>query len=278
MKKISAAFDGLKFSESTLAYSIALAKAAKAVLSGVFLESFLYHSYRLEGIIGKEGMLQAKIKQHIKEDKSARDHSHKLFETACKNAKLRYSIHCDLGITMLEVIRESVYSDLMIVNNEDTFSTVEQAKPSLFIYQLLSESKSPLLIVPTTYHKIENIIILYDGKPRAVNAIKMFHHLFPSMKDLPMEVVSVSAVGNKSENQDQELMDEFIQCHYPQAITVKLAGDPKERILNHLKHAHPGSLIVMGVNQRSWTSRFFHPSLTEKVLEKVNLPVFVVNS
>lgn len=278
MKKISAAFDGLKFSESTLAYSIALAKAAKAVLSGVFLESFLYHSYRLEGIIGKEGILQAKVKQHMQEDKKTRERSHKLFEAACKKARLRYSIHCDLGITMLEVIRESVYSDLMIVNNDETFSTTEQPKPSLFIYELLSESKCPLLLVPKTYHKIENIVILYDGRPRAVNAIKMFHHLFPLMKDLPIEVISVSAVQNKSENQDKELMDEFIQCHYPQASTIELTGEPKELILNHLNHANPGSLIVMGANQRTWISRFFNPSLAEKVLEKINLPVFIVNS
>ncbi|MEJ5995283.1 universal stress protein [Pedobacter sp. Du54] len=278
MKKISAAFDGLKFSESTLAYSIALSKAAKAVLSGVFLESFLYHSYRLEGIIGKEGALQAKIKQHMREDKKIREHSHKLFEAACKKAKLMYSIHCDLGITMLEVIRESVYSDLMIVNNNDTFSTVEQPKPSLFIYELLSESKCPLLIVPKKYHKIENIIILYDGRPRAVNAIKMFHHLFPLMKNLPIEVISVSAVNKQSENPDKELMDEFIQCHYPQANTVELMGEPKELILNHIKHANLGSLIVMGANQRSWVSRFFNPSFAENVLENVNIPVFIVNS
>jgi len=52
MKKISAAFDGLKFSSATMAYAIEAAIKSKAVLSGVFLDDFLYHSYNLYDMVG----------------------------------------------------------------------------------------------------------------------------------------------------------------------------------------------------------------------------------
>jgi nucleotide-binding universal stress UspA family protein len=278
MKKISAAFDGLRFSESTLAHSIALAKASKAVLSGVFLESFLYHSYNLEDVIEKDGITKGNVKRHMREDKKVRENCAKIFETACKAAKLKYALHRDIGLTILEVVRESIYSDLLLINNEDTFSTMKQLKPSLFICELLSEVKCPLLVVPTTYHKIERVVILYDGRPRAVTAIKMFHHLFPHMKDLPIEVLFVSAADYHRQRPDQELMDEFINCHYPQATSIELRGDHKVLILNHLEKTDPDTLIVMGANQRSRVSRLFTPSLVEKVLEKIDLPVFIVNS
>jgi nucleotide-binding universal stress UspA family protein len=277
MKKISTAFDGLKFSESSLSYAIALAKASKATLSGVFLESFLYHSYNLEGIVSQQGMLNAQIKKRMKQDKGERDRSAKLFEKACKTAKVKYRIHRDLGITIMEAIRESIYSDLLLVNSGDTFSALEKSKPSLFIRELLSEAECPLMIVPTKYHKIEKAVLLYDGRPRAVTAIKMFHHLFTWMKELPIEVLCVSGQDDPNQLPNKELMDEFIRCHYPKATTVQLNGEPEKMIIEHLKDASPGTLIVMGTNQRSRVSRWFRPSLAEKVVEHTELPVFIVN-
>jgi len=44
MKKFIAAFDGLKFCESTSEYAISLAKQTRAHLVGVFLDDFTHHS------------------------------------------------------------------------------------------------------------------------------------------------------------------------------------------------------------------------------------------
>ena len=60
MKKISAIFDGLKFSTSTLEYAIQLAAQSKALLSGVFLEDFTYHSYKLFDMVGSQGVSKEK--------------------------------------------------------------------------------------------------------------------------------------------------------------------------------------------------------------------------
>ena len=46
MKKIIAAFDGLKYSKATAAYAIDVATRAHAHLTGIFLDDLIYHSYR----------------------------------------------------------------------------------------------------------------------------------------------------------------------------------------------------------------------------------------
>lgn len=45
MQKIIAAFDSLRFSESTLRYTVELSKQANANVVSVFLDDSLYHSY-----------------------------------------------------------------------------------------------------------------------------------------------------------------------------------------------------------------------------------------
>ena len=85
MKKISAAFDGLKFSESTLSFAIKLAQASKAMLSGVFLESFLYHGYKIYDMVGTHGISEVKMRHLLEKDTETRLKSSAIFGLACKN-------------------------------------------------------------------------------------------------------------------------------------------------------------------------------------------------
>jgi hypothetical protein len=64
MKKIIAAFDGLKFSHSACDYAVFLAKKTGAHLVGVFLDDFSYHSYKVYDLIREDGRnAESKLKQ-----------------------------------------------------------------------------------------------------------------------------------------------------------------------------------------------------------------------
>ncbi|HMX79619.1 MAG TPA: universal stress protein, partial [Ferruginibacter sp.] len=63
MKRIIAAFDGLKYSTSTRDYSIALAKAGNMHLTAVFLDDFSYTSYKVYELITEEGVSEKKLRQ-----------------------------------------------------------------------------------------------------------------------------------------------------------------------------------------------------------------------
>jgi hypothetical protein len=55
MKKVVAALDGLKFSQSTQEYVIQLAKESNADVTGVFLDDSLYTSYKIYDLVSAEG-------------------------------------------------------------------------------------------------------------------------------------------------------------------------------------------------------------------------------
>jgi nucleotide-binding universal stress UspA family protein len=277
MKKISAVFDGLKFSEGTLEYALKIAQGSKAMLSGVFLESFLYQSYHLADLIGKHGLSQVKMKHLLEKDKESRLKSAAIFEHRCEDEKLNYAIYHDDNLAMQEVLRESVYSDLLLVNADETFNHLTEPRPTPFIRELLAGTQSPVLIVPHEYKEIQKVVLLYDGKPSSVYAIKMFNYMMPWLRNIETEVISVTDANDMIELPDEDLVKEFIACHYPTASYTLLKGNPEEKIVAYLKNRNKHALIVTGAYQRNQVSRWFKSSMADSLMKNIDMPLFIAH-
>ena len=277
MKKISAAFDGLKFSGSTLSFAIKLAQASKAMLSGVFLESFLYHGYKMYDMVGTHGISEVKMKHLLEKDTETRLKSSAIFELACKNAGIKYSVHHDESFALQELAKESIYSDLLLISSDETFKQASEKRPTHFIRELLSQTQCPVLIVPDKYNEIEKVVLLYDGKPSSVYAIKMFNYMMPWLQNKETEVVSVTDPKDMIDLPDQNLVAEFIKCHCPAATYTLLKGDPEEEIVNYLKSGNSNSLVVSGAYQRGQVSRWFKTSMADRLMSEINMPLFIAH-
>ena len=105
MKKIIAAIDGLKFSESTTNYAIQLAKKSNAHLVGVFLDDYSYHSYKIYELVhGDEGVTEERVEAFENADKMSRNIAATNFKSACEEESINYSIHHDRNIAIHELI------------------------------------------------------------------------------------------------------------------------------------------------------------------------------
>lgn len=279
MKKFIAAFDGLHFSESTMNYAIFLAKHCNAHLVGVFLEDFTRHSYSVADVTNYEG---ASFDEHLRElnehDKEERDESIALFENACHNAGLNFSVHRDRNVALQELMHESVYSDLLIINAGETLTRYEETTPSRFIRNVLNSVQCPVVIVPDKYKPFDSISLLYDGEPSSVYAVKMFSYLFESLKQFDVEVITVKASEETLHMPDNRLMKEFMKRHYPQAEYVMLKGLPEDMIIKYLSMQKKDVMVVLGAYQRSPFSRLFKPSMADQLLQHLKLPLFVAHN
>src|SRR5688572_19890373 len=184
MKKIIAAFDGLKYSESTRDYAIYLAKQTNAHLVGVFMDDPTYTSYKIYELIAKEGVSVDKLKKFEAKDKATRDAAAKNFKKTCQQPGLEFSIHHDHNIALQSLKHESIYADLVVIDSKETLTHHSEKLPTRFIRDLLSETQCPVLIVPQKFNPVQKIVLLYDGGPSSVYAIKMFSYLLPGLKDL----------------------------------------------------------------------------------------------
>ena len=126
MKKIIAAFDGLKYAEATAEYAVHIAKQSHAHLVGVFLDDMIYHSFRFKDVIENDAVSDKKLKELNEKDKSTRKKAIRLFRTACEQAGLEYSVHHDKNVAVKDLLHESIYSDLLIVGKKEKFSAYSE--------------------------------------------------------------------------------------------------------------------------------------------------------
>lgn len=278
MKKIIAAFDGLKFSNSTLQYAVQLAKQSSAHLTGVFLDDFTNHSYKIYELIKEEGgYFEKKQKQLDEKDAEKRSLAVKKFEEACRKAGVEHSLHHDRNIAIQALLHESIYADLIIIDYNETLTPYTEKAPTRFIRELLTDVQCPVLTTPRVYKPINKLVLLYDGEPSSVHAIKMLSYSLASLKQFDAEVISVNPPARSLHVPDNRLMKEFMKRHFPKAKYTVLKGLAEEQIVNFLKEQKTNPLVVLGAYRRGMVSRWFRESMADVLMRELKLPLFIAH-
>lgn len=279
MKRISAAFDGLQLSASTMEYAIDITKGCNAHLSGIFLDDLVHHSYRFADLISKEGgVSDKKLKMLNEKDEKTRRTSIRVFKKACESAGIEFSVRRDKNVALKDLLNESIYSDLLIINRKEDFNIYREEIPSDFMREVLTDVQCPVLVVPEKYKPAKKIIFLYDGDPSAVFAVKMFNSILVPFAHLPVQVLSVKSGKESLHLIDNNLMKEFMRLHFPNAEFTILKGSPEEKILSFLEQQNEDVLIVLGAYRRSRVSRWFKPGMADMLMSELNLPLFIAHN
>lgn len=280
MKKIIAAFDGLKYSVATEENAVHLASQQNALLVGVFLYDLNYHSYRVYDLISeKTGSFDTKLQDQLNErDATLRQAAIHRFKQACDKAGVRYLVHEDHNAAVRELVTESIYADLLIMDKNETFSPVGEELPTSFSRDLLPHLQCPVLVVTGNRRKIRELVLLYDGEPSSVHAIKMLSYVMPDVTSVYAEVLTVIKPGQDLQLPDAGLITEFIYRHFPHTHFQTVEGDPENEILSFLQSKPPDTLVVAGAYRRSSVSRWFRPSMADILISRLNLPLFIAHN
>lgn len=278
MKKILAAFDGLKYSKSTRDHALAVAKQSGAHLVGVFLDDYTYTSYKIYELITKQGVSESMVEKYEARDKQVRNDAAADFIRCCEKEGLEFSIHHDRNIALTELKHESVYSDLLVIDAKETLTHYNEKRPTRFIRDLLADAQCPVLLVPSRYKPISKLVLLFDGEPSSVHAIKMFSYMLPFMKDLQAEVLVVKQPGETLHLPDDRLMKEFMKRHFPKATYTILKGLAEVEILSYLKEQKENLLVVLGAYRRGAVSRWFRQSMADALMKAIKAPLFIAHN
>jgi nucleotide-binding universal stress UspA family protein len=279
MKKYLAVFDGYKLSKSTMQYAIQLAKITKAHLIGVFLDEFIYRSYSAYKVMTRYQNYDSIIKKLDEKDKKKRDTAVLNFQTACEKSGINFSVHRDRSIASQELKHESMFADLIIINEYETFTRYKEQPPTRFIKDLLSDVQCPVLVVPNSFKAVDKIVLLYDGAPSSVYAVKIFSYLFGDLEGLPVEVYTVKEEAKADLHlPDNKLMKEFIKRHFAKATFKVAKGDAEEQIQGYLQYHEENELVVLGAYRRSELSRWFKISMADILMRQLNVPLFIAHN
>lgn len=271
--------DSLKPSEAAVSYAIDFAKSMDAHLVAIFLDDLSNCSYESHQILHNQyATLQEKYDICKEQDDLTRKESVSHFVEMAGKENLNCTIHHDRNISLKELVSESIYADLLIIENKETMSFYSEDPPTHFIRKLMREIHCPVLVVPGEYRKINEVLFLYDGEPYSVAAIKTFTCLLPAYSGVNVELLTVRSKKQDAHGLNNHLMKEYIKSHCAHATYTVLDGLPDIEIINHLKCKYENEVIVLGSFRRGKISRMFKPSVIEVLMREIKAPLFINNN
>ena len=73
-------------------------------------------------------------------------------------------------------------------------------------------------------------------------------------------------------------MKEYLKLHFENFRLVSLEGNAGPELEKYLSGEDAGTLIVMGAYQRNRISRWLKPSLADRLMRKLEVPLFISHS
>ena len=254
-----------------------LAKRTNSVLVGVIFESLYWEETPIVRRSGTRNYIDYNVSTAIPENDPVRaqaDQQIKKFKEACIAAEVRHKVHIDRNKPIGEVISESRYADLAILNTTGFYP--KEAKTIAFIKNILEKSECPLIVGPQHFEKIDRLIFSYDGSLNAVYAIKQFSYLLPLFKDIPITLVEV-LMGKQKGITEKHKLSEWLNMHYTHIEFISLNGQESEKLIEYLADIQD-AMVIMGGYGRNILSHLFAPSVSATVVGTIDLPVFIAHT
>lgn len=274
MKKILVAIDATNLDKVLLENAIRFAKPYNALIVGVLLHDIRYLNYvygsawdqpviDFPAVQEAENMDKVKIKSVVLE-----------FEKMCKEQGVNFKIHLDSGVPLDTLIQETNYADYLLINSSLNFINPRNKELSQFVKDVMHDSKCPVILISNPLSNIQQNILCYDGSHSSMKAIKMYTYNFPENAELPTTILFANEnTGNHLI--DQSNFKDWLGRRYKQFEIKVLHGIAEQEVYKFLKKEGANSFVIMGAYGRSALSRFLHQSVSNSIIEKLQLPIFI---
>jgi hypothetical protein len=273
MEKILLIMTSNKADSKAIDFGCYLAALTDSKLTGVLIEDptmeLASHDHQ------QSYFRKAKIKddQFIQMDL---DQVMRYFSQECRLRGVSSNVYSDKGTPLEEVLQESRFADLMIVPPDLFLKSKKESIPSAFVKKILSKAECPVVIAPSHFEGIDEIIFCFDGSESSVFAIKEFTQHFPQyhLKKLTVLEVRESAI-NETDGSILKIR-EWLNAHFSNVHLRLLEGDVTDELFTYFLFKK-NAFIVMGAFGRSMISQLFSKSTSETVIKTIDLPVFIAH-
>jgi nucleotide-binding universal stress UspA family protein len=273
MDKILLAMDGYKQNTYAIDFACYLAKLTHSRLTGVFLEgdsdteeaeTSWAAAQEAVGELSQGVAISDPVLRRVRQ-----------FRDSCLVREVKAKVHRDRGVPVSDILLESRFSDLIVVDPETSFRKVEKEIPGRFIRDVLLAAECPVVVSPYQFESVDEVIFAYNGTSASVFAMKQFTYLFPEFKHKRAVVVDVRK-GEETAIEEQYKMKEWLSSHYQEVDLVLLKGDPSDELFGYLLERE-NAIVVLGAYGRGILSRFLKPSHASLLLRTLNLPIFIAH-
>jgi hypothetical protein len=278
MEKILLAIDAINPDKNTLEFACFLGRLTKSKVIAVFLENLgaeekpvLKH---MHGMAYMDWEIDEKSIEHTTKMELI-EKNILLFKESCINRDINYSLHRDRGVPASELIEESRFADVIVVDADTSFNKSYEEIPTEFVKDILKNSECPIIIAPESFQAIDEIIFTYNGSPSSVFAIKMFTYLFPQLNDKKVSIIQVNEKG-EWQDRDKYKFKEWLNTHYTNLHFEAIKGKASHQLFEYL-FKRKNIFVVMGAYGRNALSRFFKRSPADLLIKTITQPIFIAH-
>lgn len=278
MKKILLAIDALNPATNALDFAAYIARLVKAPLTGVFLENFVVE----ERAVVKQLYNKTFVDWEV--DENSDEHLLKMavieknianFKESCTRREINFKIHRDRGTPAEELIAESRFADLLIVDAETSFSRHYEGSPTVFVKNILQKAECPIIIAPNNFDMINEVCAAYDGSASSVYALKQFTYLFPELLFNKINIVQVNESGIWHDTEKYRLK-EWLKMHYSNMDFQAKKGNTDKELINYVMN-RKNAIVIMGAYGRNSLSLYFSQSHADMLIKTMESPIFITH-
>ena len=195
MLNIAVAVDVLHPDADAINCGCYFAKLSQSKLTGILLEDLEYAFKPVIKNVNNAPYVETVLTTDIPSNTEKRKACAEvivLFNETCKAKDVAHDIYLDCGMPAQELITESRFTDVMIIDAEMSFSKKTTGPPARFVKDILAENECPVIISSADFKTVDEIIFAYDGSASSMFAIKQFTYLFPELKEIKLKLLEIN--------------------------------------------------------------------------------------
>ena len=273
MKKVVLISDGRELSKNTFNFLYNLHEQEAFLLTGAF-----FHCINSRLLIGSAFAPGTDaLPTFTNKENDAYLAVMETFKTLCTKSNIEYRIHQQNEIWDVDdIVKESRYADLMVLNGESFFNDLENEQPNSFLRDVLKNAECATIVIPEDVRAIKRIAVAYDGKKESVFALKRFCDLLPYLKHLPVDIYYWA---DKTDHQlaDLDYLKEYAGRHFPNVNFRELFFDASKYLSNWMSE-NKDTMLICGSYHRSTIFSGFRKSFSDDVIKNHSAPVFIAHS
>ncbi|KAA9041108.1 universal stress protein [Ginsengibacter hankyongi] len=278
MKKILLAINAIDPDKNSLEFACYLGRLTNSGITGIFLENYGDEEILKVKPVFKYTYSEEQENEYTQDQLSRAELIEKnilSYKEASVNRGVNFSFHRDRGVPVQELISESRYADILVVDPATSFNKTFEGTPTDFIKNVLKNTECPAIVAPEGFEAIDEIIFTYDGSASSVFAIKQFTYIFPQLHDKKANVVHINDTGEWNDANRFKLKEHLKNYYYDLNFEV-LKGNIYNNLIEYV-FKKKNTFLVMGAYGRNSLSRFFKPSKADLIIKTIPQPIFIAH-
>lgn len=278
MEKILIALEGAEPNREILSFGTYLSRLTRSRITGVFLENQVENERSVAQKMYDGSYTEWEVAQNAvarKEKVQQIEKSIGQFKAYYANHDIPTVVHHDKGVPVDEMLRETRFADLLVVDAGYSCTHALEKIPTAFVEEMLTRAECPIVIAPIEFDGVEEVVFAWDGSRSATFAVKLFTYLFPQLSDKKAIIVHVKE-GKEGNVAGRTNMQEWMEHHYTTIQWDELTGEADVALFEYFLKKRK-AFIVFGAYGRNQWSRFFRHSHAEDVIRTIPLPIFIAH-